>query len=99
MAELILKAAAEGQTSYEGLVVAASEQIQTNSLDAELSAVYADVIRCWLNLTESVAWWLPVRCKPLSGKAPSEHWSSASLKLRRTTLRCFAAKGGGRCRD
>ena len=29
MAELILKAAAEGQTSYEGLVVAASEQIQT----------------------------------------------------------------------
>ena len=29
MAELILKAAAEGQTSYEGMVVAASEQIQT----------------------------------------------------------------------
>jgi hypothetical protein len=29
MTELILKAAAEGQTSYEGLVVAASEQIQT----------------------------------------------------------------------
>jgi hypothetical protein len=29
MAELILKAAAEGQTSHEGLVVAASEQIQT----------------------------------------------------------------------
>jgi hypothetical protein len=29
MAELILKAAAEGQTSYEGLVVAASGQIQT----------------------------------------------------------------------
>jgi hypothetical protein len=29
MAELILKAAAEGQTSYEGLLAAASEQIQT----------------------------------------------------------------------
>ncbi len=29
MAELILKAAAEGQTSYEGLLAAASDQIQT----------------------------------------------------------------------
>jgi hypothetical protein len=29
MAEFILKAAAEGQTSYEGLLAAASEQIQT----------------------------------------------------------------------
>jgi hypothetical protein len=29
MAELILKAAAEGQTSYEGLLAAASGQIQT----------------------------------------------------------------------
>ena len=29
MAELILKAAADGQTSYEGLLAAASEQIQT----------------------------------------------------------------------
>jgi hypothetical protein len=29
MAELILKAAADGQTSYQGLLAAASEQIQT----------------------------------------------------------------------
>jgi hypothetical protein len=29
MAEFILKAAAEGQTSYEGLLAAASDQIQT----------------------------------------------------------------------
>jgi len=29
MAELILKAAAEGQTSYDGLLAAASGQIQT----------------------------------------------------------------------
>src|SRR5262245_20935722 len=29
MAELILKAAAEGQTSYEGLLATASQQIQT----------------------------------------------------------------------
>jgi hypothetical protein len=29
MAELILKAAADGQTSYEGLLAAASDQIQT----------------------------------------------------------------------
>jgi hypothetical protein len=29
MAELILKAAADGQTSYESLLVAASTQIQT----------------------------------------------------------------------
>jgi hypothetical protein len=29
MAELILKAAAEGQTSYDGLLAAASDQIQT----------------------------------------------------------------------
>jgi hypothetical protein len=29
MAEFILKAAAEGQTSYEGLLVSASGQIQT----------------------------------------------------------------------
>jgi hypothetical protein len=29
MAEFILKAAAEGQTSYDGLVSAASDQIQT----------------------------------------------------------------------
>jgi len=29
LAECILKAAAEGQTSYEGLIAAASEQIQT----------------------------------------------------------------------
>jgi hypothetical protein len=29
MAELILKAAAEGQTTYDGLVAAASDQIQT----------------------------------------------------------------------
>jgi hypothetical protein len=29
LAECILKAAAEGQTSYEGLVAAASDQIQT----------------------------------------------------------------------
>jgi hypothetical protein len=29
MAELILKAAADGQTSYEGLIAAASNQIQT----------------------------------------------------------------------
>lgn len=29
MAEFILKAAAEGQTSYEGLVAAASDQIHT----------------------------------------------------------------------
>jgi hypothetical protein len=29
MAELILKAAADGQTSYEGLLMAASAQIQT----------------------------------------------------------------------
>jgi hypothetical protein len=28
MAELILKAAAEGQTSYDGLIAAASDQIQ-----------------------------------------------------------------------
>jgi hypothetical protein len=29
MAEFILKAAAEGQTSYDGLLAAASDQIQT----------------------------------------------------------------------
>jgi hypothetical protein len=29
MAEIILKTAADGQTSYEGLLAAASEQIQT----------------------------------------------------------------------
>jgi hypothetical protein len=29
MAEFILRAAAEGQTSYDGLVAAASEQIHT----------------------------------------------------------------------
>jgi hypothetical protein len=29
MAEFILKAAAEGQTTYEGLLAAASDQIQT----------------------------------------------------------------------
>jgi hypothetical protein len=29
MAEFILKAAAEGQTSYEGLLASASDQIQT----------------------------------------------------------------------
>lgn len=29
MAEFILKAAAQGQTTYDGLVAAASEQIQT----------------------------------------------------------------------
>lgn len=29
LAECILKAAAEGQTSYEGLIAAASDQIQT----------------------------------------------------------------------
>ena len=29
MAEIILKAAAEGQTSYDGLLAAASDQIQT----------------------------------------------------------------------
>jgi hypothetical protein len=29
MAELILKGAAEGQTTYDGLVAAASDQIQT----------------------------------------------------------------------
>jgi hypothetical protein len=29
MAELILQAAAEGQTSYDGLLAAASDQIQT----------------------------------------------------------------------
>ena len=29
MAEFILKAAADGQTSYEGLLAAASDQIQT----------------------------------------------------------------------
>jgi hypothetical protein len=29
MAEVILKAAAEGQTSYDGLLAAASDQIQT----------------------------------------------------------------------
>ena len=29
MAELILKAAAEGRTSYDGLLAAASDQIQT----------------------------------------------------------------------
>jgi hypothetical protein len=29
MAEFILKAAAEGQTTYDGLLAAASEQIQT----------------------------------------------------------------------
>jgi hypothetical protein len=29
MAEVILKAAAEGQTSYEGLLACASNQIQT----------------------------------------------------------------------
>ena len=29
MAELILKAAAEGQTSYDGLLAVASDQIQT----------------------------------------------------------------------
>ena len=29
MAEVILKAAAEGQTTYEGLLAAASDQIQT----------------------------------------------------------------------
>ena len=29
MAEFILKAAAQGQTSYEGLLAAASDQIQT----------------------------------------------------------------------
>jgi hypothetical protein len=29
MAEIILKAAAEGQTSYEGLIATAADQIQT----------------------------------------------------------------------
>jgi hypothetical protein len=29
LAECILKAAAEGQTSYEGLIAAASDQLQT----------------------------------------------------------------------
>ena len=38
LAEYILRAAAEGQTNYERLVAAASDQNSDNSFDADLSA-------------------------------------------------------------
>jgi len=38
MAELILKAAADGETSYESLLAAASNRIRTNSVGADVSA-------------------------------------------------------------
>jgi hypothetical protein len=48
MAEFILKAAAEGQTTYDGLLAAASEQIQTIiSMLTWVQKIHAEVIAAY----------------------------------------------------